>query len=172
MTAHTTTATGNFEESMNAFRRGEFSETIGGLSEAIRLEPNKEVAYLTRGVAYMKTDKAHLAIDDFDKAIELNPEHRRAYHLRGHAHYVIGDRKKALQDFDKAIELDPEYGAAYMSRANLHTELGHGEKAEEDMEMVVLLTEKNMGTFANENNILRSKHLRLEAEGIVGEIDR
>ena len=106
----------------------------------------------------MKTDRPNLAIDDFDKAIELNPGHRRVYHLRGHARYVMANRKRPLQDFDKAIELDPEYGAAYLSRANLHTELGHGEKAGQDMEMALLLTEKNMGTFANENNALKSKH--------------
>jgi len=172
MTEYTTTTTGTFEDGMSAFTKGEFSESIRGLSEAITLDPDKEVAYLTRGVAYMKTDRADMAIDDFDKAIELNPTNRRAYHLRGHAYYVTGHREKALHDFDKAIELDSEYGAAYLSRANLHTELGNGEEAEQDMEAVILLKEKNLGTFANENNILRSRHLRMEAEGILGEIDR
>jgi len=170
MTEHTTT--GTFEEGMSAFAKGKFSESISDLSKAIRIDPEKEVAYLTRGVAYMRTDRPKLAIDDFDKVVELNLKNRRAYHLRGHAHFLTGDKEKALSDFDKAIELDPEYGVAYVSRANLYTEMGQGENAEQDVEMVVLLSEKNLGTFANENNILRSNHLRLEAEGIVGEIER
>lgn len=41
-----------------------------------------------------------------------------------------------------------------------------------EMEMVARLTEKNIETFANENNVWRSRHLRLEAEGILGEIER
>ncbi|MDY6950227.1 MAG: tetratricopeptide repeat protein [Thermodesulfobacteriota bacterium] len=172
MTRETTTASKKFEDGLSAFTKGEFGESISGLSAAIGRNPDKEIYYLTRGVAYMKTEKSNLAIDDFDKAIELNPTNRRAYHLRGHAFYVTGDSEKALHDFDKAIELDPEYGAAYLSRANLHTEMGNGEKAEQDMETVILLKEKSLGTFANEHNILRSRHLRMEAEGVLGEIDR
>ena len=84
--------------------------------------------------------------------------------------------KKALQeadgDMDKAIELNPEYGAAFLSRANLRSDMGYVEEAAEDMEMAARLTEKNIQTFADENNVWRSRHLRLESEGILGEIDR
>jgi Tfp pilus assembly protein PilF len=120
----------------------------------------------------MKTERVNLALDDFEKAIELNPTYRRVYHLRGIAYHMKGEREKALRDFDKAIELDPEYGAAYLSRANVHSEMGHSDEADEDMDMVARLTEKNTETFANENNVSRSRHLRLEAEGILGEIER
>jgi len=170
-TAHTN-ITETFDEGLLAFREGEFSKSICDLSKAIRLDPEKAVAYLTRGVAYMKTDRVNLALDDFEKAIELNPTYRRAYHLRGIAYHMKGAREKALRDFDKAIELDPEYGAAYLSRANVHSEMGHTDEADDDMEIVARLTEKNIETFANENNVWRSRHLRLEAEGILGEIER
>ena len=55
---------------------------------------------------------------------------------------------------------------------DVHSELGRIEESDEDMEMAVLLQEKNLQTFADENNVWRSRHLRLEAEGFVSEIDR
>jgi tetratricopeptide (TPR) repeat protein len=112
------------------------------------------------------------AVADLDRAAELHPENARVYHLRGIAYTKLGEREKGLRDLDKAISLNPEYGAAFLSRANVHSELGHTEESDEDMEMAVLLEEKNLQTFADENNIWRSRHLRLEAEGIVAEIDR
>ena len=120
----------------------------------------------------MEAGKFYEAIADFDKGAELNSENARVYHLRGIAYAKLGEYEKGLRDFDKAIELSPEYGAAFLSRANVHSELGHKEEADEDMETVAFLEEKNLQTYADENNVWRSRHLRLEAEGILAEIDR
>ena len=51
----------------------------------------------------------------------------------------------------------------YHSRAILHTKMGNEDLAMEDIEMVQHLTNKNIETFANENNVWRSQHLRLES---------
>lgn len=161
-----------FYEGLAAFRKGNYGESICDLSGALLLDPGHELARLTRGVAYMNTDRVKLAIDDFSKAIETNPVYGRAYHLRGMAYATLGDLERAERDFDKAIELKPEYGAAYLSRANLLSQMGQEERAKEDMKMVTRLTEKNVQTFADTNNVWRSRHLRLEAEEIVGEIER
>ncbi|MGD9104765.1 MAG: hypothetical protein PVF64_14625, partial [Desulfobacterales bacterium] len=70
---------------------------------------------------------------------------------------------EAMTDFEKAIELDPEYGAAYYSRATLHTKMGNEDLAVDDIKMVEFLTNKNIETFAGENNVWRSQHMRLES---------
>jgi Tfp pilus assembly protein PilF len=102
----------------------------------------------------MKTDRASLAIGDFDKAIETDPGYARAYHLRGMAHAELGQHGKSLRDFDKAIELNPEYGAAYLSRANIHQKMGHDEQAREDMKMVKRLQEINVQSFSDDHNVV------------------
>jgi tetratricopeptide (TPR) repeat protein len=161
-----------FEEGLSAFKEGKFSKSIHDLSKVIRLDPKKEIAYLTRGVAYIQTDKLDLALSDFEKAIELNPVNRRAFHLRGIDYLMKGENDKALRDFDRAIDLDSRYGAAYLSRARVLNEMGYTGEADDDMDMVVRLTKENMEIFSSENNIWSSNHLRLEAEGIIGEIER
>jgi tetratricopeptide (TPR) repeat protein len=90
-------------------------------------------------------------------------DNARAYHLRGLAYEKSGDNAKALDDFNKALELNPEYGAVYYSRANLHNKMGQTELAIDDIQMVTHFSEVNIESFANENNVWRSQHLRLES---------
>ena len=68
----------------------------------------------------------------------------------------------ALRDFNQAIEIDSEYGAAFFSRATLLTKMGQEDLALEDMKMVNHLSNLNIESFANENNIWRSRHLQME----------
>jgi Tfp pilus assembly protein PilF len=146
-----------FLQGMLSFSKGDYDKSIDDLSRALESDPDYILAYLTRGVAYMKTDRAGLAIGDFDKAIETDPEYARAHHLRGVAHAELGQHGKSLRDFDKAIELNPEYGAAYLSRANIHQKMGHDEQAREDMETVRRLQEINVQTFAEDQNVSNTK---------------
>ena len=108
------------------------------------------------------------SFDDFS----FDPEYSKAYHLRGLVHEKTGDNEGALRDFSRAIELNPEYGAAYYSRATLYSKMGKEDLAVEDIEMVTHLSEVNIETFANQNNIWRSKQLQIEAMGVADPMDR
>ena len=92
--------------------------------------------------------------------------------LRGLVFEKTGDDPGALGAFNRAVDLDPEYGAAYYSRATLHTKMGREDLAAEDMQMVTHLTNVNIETFANENNIWRSHQLRLEEMDAADPMDR
>jgi Tfp pilus assembly protein PilF len=103
------------------------------------------------------------ALEDFNQAIEIDPEYARAFHLRGLVEEKQGADDRALDDFNRAIEIDPEYGVAYHSRATLHTKMGREDLAVDDIAMVQHLSDKNIEIYANDNNIWRSRHLRLES---------
>ena len=75
---------------------------------------------------------------------------------------MLGDNDDALSDFNKAIDIDSEYGAAFYSRASLLTKMGKEDSALEDMQMVNHLSNLNIESFANENNVWRSRQLQLE----------
>jgi Tfp pilus assembly protein PilF len=150
-------------EGMLWFTKGDYEKSIEHLSRALKSDPKQMLAYMTRGVAYLKTDKAGRAVDDFDKVIELDGDYDRAYHLRGVAYTELGRLERSLKDFDRAIELNPDYGAAYLSRANVHQEMGHEEEAHEDMEMVRRIQERNIQTFSDDQNVLNTKDVMMEA---------
>jgi Tfp pilus assembly protein PilF len=152
-----------FEDGMAEFVKHNYDQSIGHFSQAIALDPQFALAFKSRGAAYLRMEKTGEAIADFSKVVELKPGNARAYHLRGLAYEKHGEDTKAMEDFNKALELNSGYGAVYFSRANLHSKLGNSEQATEDIRMVTHLTEVNIETFANDNNIWRSQQLRLES---------
>ena len=152
-----------FDEGMADFVDHNYGRSIERLSEAIELDPDFTLAFKSRGAAYLRSDQTEAAIADFDTVIRIDPDNARAYHLRGLAYEKTGDDEKAMSDFDKAIELKSDYGAVYYSRANLNNRMGRTDRATEDIRMVTHLTEVNIESFANDNNIWRSQQLRFES---------
>jgi len=152
-----------FEEGMTDFVNHDYGQSIQHLSRALELDPAFTLAYKSRGAAYLRLDKAEEAIADFSSVVELDPGNARAYHLRGLAYAKTGENDKALVDFNRALELKSNYGAVYYSRANLNNKMGRTEQATEDIRMVTHLTEVNIETFSNANNVWRSQQLRLES---------
>ena len=150
------------EDGMYEFVNGNYDSSIQYFTRAIDVDADFTLALKSRGAAYLKSNRVPEAIVDFDRLIQLDPDNAGAYHLRGLAYEKIGDLGKALVDFNHSIEHNPSYGAAYFSRAALHTKMGDTDQATADMKMVTHLTEVNIETFANENNIWRSQQLRLE----------
>ena len=169
---NTTKAQKLFQEGMAEFVGRNYGTSIDALSKALELDPEFVLARLSRGAAYLKLGNHAKAGADFDQVIALDPDHARAHHLRGLVFEKTGDDPGALGAFNRAVDLDPEYGAAYYSRATLHTKMGREDLAAEDMQMVTHLTNVNIETFANENNIWRSHQLRLEEMDAADPMDR
>jgi tetratricopeptide (TPR) repeat protein len=151
-----------FDEGMADFVNHNYGRSIDLLSQAIELDPQFTLALKSRGAAYLKLDRIQDALADINAVIDIAPDNARAYHMRGLAHDKSGNLDGALEDFNHALELNPDYGAVYYSRANLHTKMGHPDLAADDIQMVTHLSEVNIESFANDNNVWRSQHLRLE----------
>ncbi len=152
-----------FNNAMAAFVSQDYGNCITQLSEVLREDTTHKLAYVSRGAAFMRTGNHQTALEDFDRAIAIDPDYARAYHLRGLAREVQGDDPGALDDFNRAIDLAPDYGAAYHSRATLFTKLGQTERATEDIQMVTQLSQRNIESFANENNVWRSQQMHVES---------
>ena len=153
---------GKFNEGMIAFANENFGSCIDTLTEVIKEDSSHKLAVAARGAAHMRSGNPTEALSDFNRALDIDPDYARGYHLRGLAREVQGDDDGALADFSRAIKLAPEYGAAYNSRANLYVKMGRTEEANDDMQMVTHFTESNLQSFANENNVWRSRHLEVE----------
>ena len=76
---------------------------IKSFDEAIKLNPDFEIAIMNRAVARMAQGNWNLAIPDCDKAIRLNPNQAVAYFIRGSANGNLG--KNGCADLIRAQEL-------------------------------------------------------------------
>ena len=151
-----------FASAMSNFMKDKLGISIDLLNEIIDTDPDDKLALLARGSVYLKMGNTENAIDDFSRTLQIDSNHPKAYHLRGLARELAGDDDEALKDLNKAIDIDSEYGAAYYSRATLLTKMGRDDSALEDMKRVSYLSNRNIESFANENNIWRSRHLQME----------
>jgi len=151
-----------FNTGMAAFLSRDYGVCIKNLTEVLKEDRTHKLALVSRGAAFIHTGETATAVADFDRAIAIDPGYARAYHLRGLAREAQNDDEGALADFSKAIELNPDYAAAYYSRATLYTKQGLMDLADEDSRMATHLSEYNIQTFSNENNIWRSDHMAVE----------
>ena len=151
-----------FTNAMSNLMENKLGISIDLLNEILAADPDDRLALLARGSVYLKMNNPNSAVNDFNRAIEISPNHAKAYHLRGLALEMTGTDDQALEDFNKAIDIDPEYGAAYYSRATLLTKMGREDSALEDMKMVTQLSNLNIESFANENNVWRSRQMQVE----------
>ena len=160
---HSTRKNDLFTNAMTNLMQNRLGVSIDLLNEILKADPADRMALLARGSVYLKMSHAEDAIKDFSEALKLYPNHPKGYHLRGLAREVLGDDEAALKDLTRAIEIDPEYGAAYFSRATLLTKMGQEDSALEDMQMVNHLSNLNIESSANENNVWRSRQLQVES---------
>jgi tetratricopeptide (TPR) repeat protein len=152
-----------FSEGMAEFVGKNYDKTIAILTEVIENDADHKLALVARGSAYLKLENTDAALADFDRAIAIDQAYARAHHLKGIALESKNENEMAIEAFNQAIENDPEYGAAYYSRATLHSKMGNTDLATDDIQMVAHFTNQNIESFANENNVWRSNHLRYES---------
>ena len=93
--------------------RGDYDRAIADYTEAIRLDPNNDIAYNKRGYAHYNKGDYDKAIADFTQAIKLKPNNAYYLYTRGYAaHYNKGDYDRAIADFEAALRINPNLEGA------------------------------------------------------------
>ncbi len=136
-----------FDEGVAAYVKNELKTSIQLFSRALKYDSKFELAYVSRGAAYLKLKKAKQAMADFNRAIKLYPDYARAYHLRGLVFEKMGETARAYQDFDRALEIDPDYGPAYHSRDLLISEGGQEDFSLEELDIINHLMAMRISDF-------------------------
>ena len=136
-----------------AIARSNLDETIKICTQIINHSdtgnPQKAIAYFSRGNAYHDKGEYDHAIQDFDKVIELNPDDAEAYYNRGNAYHGKDKYDCAIQDYDKAIELEPDYAKAYGNRGNAYHGKGEYDHAIQDFDKVIEINPDDTKAYSN-----------------------
>ncbi len=136
-----------FDEGVAAFVKDELKRSIRLFSRALKYDSKFELAYVSRGAAYLKLKQLKQAMADFNRAIKLYPGYARAYHLRGLVFEKMGETARAYQDFDRALEIDPDYGPAYHSRKLLISQDGQEDFSLEELDIINHLMAMRVADF-------------------------
>jgi tetratricopeptide (TPR) repeat protein len=85
----------------------DYDNALADANEAIRLNPNGEIAYCQRGRVWLVKEDYDRAVADFNQAIRLYPTDSGYYYNRGLAWEGKRSYDRAITDFGEAIRLNP-----------------------------------------------------------------
>ncbi|MGV1098598.1 tetratricopeptide repeat protein [Thiovibrio sp. JS02] len=138
-----------FHEAQNFFIEGRIPESIKAFTQAHEAGYDPVRTYLSRGVAFLKTNEPDKAIDDFSAVVALDPGNDRGYYYRGIAHLGKREYEDALEDLTHAIALNEERGVTYFARGIIESEVGCEEDALRDFKAAVAYSDLETAGFAH-----------------------
>lgn len=80
---------------------------MGTLHDPRRSNPYDDLAFASRGIAYVNSGDYDRGIQDFNQAIKLNPDDSDAFYNRGLAYAYKRQCDRAMEDFNRAKKLYP-----------------------------------------------------------------
>ena len=110
-----------------------YEQAITSYTEAIRLDPDQEGYYNTRGHTYAAIEEFELAVQDFTEAIRLGPDRPLPWVFRAEVYSALNEFEKAVGDLNEAIRLDPSPAKFYEDRGLAYVGLGAAEDAIRDI---------------------------------------
>lgn len=109
----------------------QYDLAIADQSEAIRLKPDFDQAYVDRGGCHVGKRDLKAALADYDTAIHLAPGKAGYYQIRAPIRIWAGDPDGALADYDELIRRSPTTGGMVDERARLLFGMGRFREAAE-----------------------------------------
>jgi tetratricopeptide (TPR) repeat protein len=146
-----------FRNAQRLFIEGKKNECIDAFTKAIEAGEKTEIAFLSRGVAFLKTEQIDNAIEDFSMVVSMNNNNMRAHYYRGIACMSKNDFKNAIKDFNNTIELKPDHGAAFFARGSAYAQLGDTKEAAKNFKTALIYSETEAQGFADTFGIFRTQ---------------
>ena len=140
------------DEGIKLYYEKYYQGAILKYTEAIKLNPNYDLAYYNRGIAYYDLKNYSQAIEDYNQAIRLNPNYVNAYNNRGNAYLKLQNYSQAIEDYTQAIKLNPNYDLAYLNRGCTYDDLKNYSQAIADYNQAIKINPNLAEAYNNRGN--------------------
>ena len=120
-----------------------FDGAISDYNQAIRLKPNNDNYYNSRGKLYFDTGNSAKSIEDYERAISLDNSVGEYWTNLGNVLAREGRFNEALEKFNKTISLDSEDEDGYLGRSLLYLTTGNLKAAQSDYTKLVKINPYN-----------------------------
>ncbi len=105
----------NLAVTLVALNQGD--EAMGHLEEALRLNPEREVALFSMGTLLAQQGRDADAIPYYQRALQQNPDYRDALFNMANAHFRLGQYNEAILHYARVVDLDPQNRTARYRQA-------------------------------------------------------
>lgn len=97
----------------------EYEAAISSYDQALKLKPNDDTAWYTRGNALDELGRYQEAIDSYDRALVVNPDFDTALLWRSVSFAHLNLYQEAIESLDRALEIKPHDSDLYLFRGQL-----------------------------------------------------
>lgn len=129
------------------------ARAIESLTQALRADPTSSLAYLKRGIAYLKSNSPQRAYSDLENATELSPANRVISVEFAKATAAIGNTDKARTIVDAVLAKDPRDFDALNARGIIDTIEKNYLDAIKEFEAALAVSDDNTKRFIANANI-------------------
>jgi len=135
-----------------------FEQSINKLTEAIRIYPSFQDAYVTRGGVYYILGKYSEALQDFNHAISFGPRndvsaYTTAHTMIGRIYNIFSEYENAIESFNRALRISANLAETLNGRAEANYRLGRLPEALTDMHLAISLEPSRYIFFSNRGTI-------------------
>jgi len=130
----------------------EYSFALEAFNCALIFDPENEIAFLGRGLAYFGLSKYELAEEDYTAAIALNNE-SYGYVRRAVVRINLGEYRTAVRDLRYAMQFYAQDPYLYSLLATAYVSLGESDLALEALEMTLNLNPSESAIYLNLGNV-------------------
>ena len=134
-----------FEDAMNAFRAGNYSEAVSLFGQHMASEPDSTDAEYYTGLSYLALEEYDSAWQAFSRSIAIEQQFAPAYVGRAVAAQALEREDSAvITDLNSAILLDSSFAEGYVERARYYLAQGDTARALQDLEQAQNLTPQSV----------------------------
>ncbi|PSB41150.1 hypothetical protein C7B80_31550 [Cyanosarcina cf. burmensis CCALA 770] len=107
----------------------EYEEAIASYDQALKINPNNNDAWHSRGYALSNVGRYEEAIASYDQALKINPNNNNAWYNRGIVLRKLERYEEAIASYDQALKINPNNNNAWNNRGVALNYLGSYEEA-------------------------------------------
>jgi tetratricopeptide (TPR) repeat protein/predicted amidophosphoribosyltransferase len=119
---------------------GRYEEALKAIDEALRINPNNEVAWVNKGNALSRMNDYRGALKAFNAALRVNPRYEVAWNNKGNTLARLGRYTEALKCYELAIQIDSKYRGAWVNKGYVLAKMGEYDEAAKCAETVMKLS--------------------------------
>jgi tetratricopeptide (TPR) repeat protein len=146
-----------FENAQRLFIDGKLSESIDAFTKAIDAGEKTDIAFLSRGVAFLRNHEAEKALHDFSEVVKRDDRNVRAHYYKGIAFLTKEDYQNAISEFNRTIELKPQHGAAFFARGTAYAQMGNDGEATRNIKSALMTSETSVMELGETIGLLRTQ---------------
>ncbi|MCF7802792.1 MAG: tetratricopeptide repeat protein [Candidatus Marinimicrobia bacterium] len=137
----------NFQEGVDAYRRGNLTGATDGFETALQIDPDFRQAQYMLGIIARRRGNVQEAIDRYQAAIEIDSSYAQAWFALGIAYKSTARDQQALNAFTKAGEINANYDKAFVEKGLMLLKMERFEEAEESLTKATQVNPQNPNAY-------------------------